>query len=52
MFDTSEYEMGFSLNGDSEAGKIKNPTWDEKYRDRVKSEVFKEIGRASCRERV
>ncbi|XP_027185429.1 GTP-binding protein ERG [Coffea eugenioides] len=42
VFDSSEYDMGFSLNGDSEAGKIKNPTWDEKYRDRVKSEVFKE----------
>lgn len=47
VFDSSEYNMGFSLNGDSEAGKIKNLRWDEKYRDRVKSKVFGEEAKSS-----
>lgn len=47
VFDSSEYNMGFSLNGDSEAGKIKNLRWDEKYRDRVNSKVFGEEAKSS-----
>ncbi|KAL3523146.1 hypothetical protein ACH5RR_015980 [Cinchona calisaya] len=44
VFDSSEYNLSLNLCNDSEAEKVKdgNPTWDEKYRDRVKSKVFGE----------
>lgn len=47
VFDSSEYSMGFNLNNDLEAGKIKNPTWNEKYRDKVTSKIFGEEVKSS-----
>lgn len=47
VFDSSDYMVGMELNGGSVAEDVKTPTWDEKYRERVKSKVFGEESKSS-----
>ncbi|CAN4083688.1 unnamed protein product [Withania somnifera] len=43
VFDSSQYDVGFGLNNDvSSENSGTSSTWDEKYRERVKSKVFGE----------
>lgn len=47
VFDSSEYMVDMELNGGSVGESVKTPTWDEKYRERVKRKVFGEESKSS-----
>ncbi|KAK4711530.1 hypothetical protein R3W88_006043 [Solanum pinnatisectum] len=42
VFDSSQYDVGVGLNNDVNSESSVNSTWDEKYRERVKTKVFGE----------
>lgn len=42
VFDSSQYDVGVGLNNDVNSESSVSSTWDEKYRDRVKTIVFGE----------
>lgn len=42
VFDSSQYDVGVGLNNDVSLESSVNSTWDEKYRERVKTKVFGE----------
>ncbi|KAL3345697.1 hypothetical protein AABB24_024576 [Solanum stoloniferum] len=42
VFDSSQYDVGVGLNNDVYSESSVNSTWDEKYRERVKTKVFGE----------
>lgn len=42
VFDSSQYDVGVGLNNDVNSESSVSSTWDEKYRDRVKTKVFGE----------
>ncbi|KAG5623036.1 hypothetical protein H5410_008254 [Solanum commersonii] len=42
VFDSSQYDVGVGLNNDANSESSVSSTWDEKYRDRVKTKVFGE----------
>lgn len=47
VFDSSEYTVGLDLNNDSVGESVESSTWDEKYRERVRSKVFGEETKSS-----
>lgn len=42
VFDSSQYDVGVGLNNDVNSERSVSSTWDEKYRERVKTKVFGE----------
>ncbi|XP_015063860.1 GTP-binding protein ERG [Solanum pennellii] len=42
VFDSSQYDVGVGLNNDVNSKSSVSSTWDEKYRERVKTKVFGE----------
>lgn len=42
VFDSSQYDVGVGLNNDVNSESSVSSTWDENYRDRVKTKVFGE----------
>ncbi|XP_060193366.1 GTP-binding protein ERG [Lycium barbarum] len=43
VFDSSQYDVGLGLNNDvNSENSVNSSTWDEKYRERVKTKVFGE----------